>query len=231
VDSELSRLIDSAAEVGASGRWKAANKRVEQLATNPGKGNEWWVQVLASLCEKVFSEYLLLKHSYEEPKRDSVALLAWRARNLLELSVWSIYCSKSKANARRFYEDAGRDVFGLFSAFTKWGVATSQNAEWRDPLAGAMQDLSRRARAEGINSLDGPYKQVRKAAEECGLGEHFNLSYKMFSKFAHPTAMQILAVPDEEKISKQKDQFFSQGCLFFRGAFEAIEGQLLQQSP
>jgi hypothetical protein len=49
----------------------------------------------------------------------------------------------------------------------------------------------------------------------------------MLSKFAHPTAMQILAPPDEVKAVLQKDCFFSQGCLFFSGAFQALEGQLL----
>jgi hypothetical protein len=51
----------------------------------------------------------------------------------------------------------------------------------------------------------------------------------MLSKFAHPTAMQILAAPDEVKVSVQEDLFFSQGCLFFTGAFEALEGELLSQ--
>ena len=229
MDPEFSRLVDFAADVAASGRWEAANKRIEHLAESPGKDNEWWVQVIASLCSQVFSEYLLLKRAYEETKNDNAALLAWRARNLLELSVWSISCSKSRANARRLYEDAGRDAFGLFGAFTRWGIATAQDPEWLDPITGAKQDLSKRAAAEGINSLDGPYKQVREAAEECGLGENLTLSHKMLSKFAHPTAMQILAPLDEAKVSKQKDFFFSQGCLFFTGAFEALEGQLLQE--
>ena len=34
--------------------------------------------------------------------------------------------------------------------------------------------------------------------------------------------MQILAPPDEGKVLKQKELFFSQGCLLFREAFDAI---------
>jgi hypothetical protein len=45
----------------------------------------------------------------------------------------------------------------------------------------------------------------------------------MLSKFAHPTAMQILAPRDEERDGKLKDCFFSQGCLFFTGAFVELE--------
>jgi Family of unknown function (DUF5677) len=226
MDSDFLKLIEDAANIAASGRWVAANQKIEQLVVNPGKGNDWRVQLFASLCFQIFSEYLSLKRSYEEAHEDS-SLLAWRARNLLELSVWCLYCSKSTVNARRLYEDAGRDAIGLFSAFTKWGIATVQDTDWLDLFTGAKQELSHRADADGIASLEGPYKHVSEAAKEVGIGDHFSLSYRMLSKFAHPTAMRILAPPDEAKAATQRDYFFSLGCLFFTGAFVAIEGQLL----
>ena len=226
MDQEMSRLVDEAANIAASGRWTAVNERIKCLAANPGVDNDWWVQLFASLCSQIFSEYLLLKCTHEE-SRDGASLLAWRARNLLELSVWCLYCSKSRVNARRLYEDAGRDVLGLFSAFTKWGVATAQDPDWLDLFTGAKQDLRQRAALDGIDSLNGPYKQISEAAKETGIGDHFSLGYRMFSKFAHPTAMQILAPPNETTTAFQKDLFFSQGCVFFTGAFVALEGQLL----
>lgn len=228
MDPEFVRLIEEAANIAASGRWAAVNEQIKCLAENPGADNDWWVQLFGSLCAQVFSEYLFLKRAHEE-NCDDVSLLAWRARNLLELSVWCLYCSKSRENARRFYADAGRDVLGLFSAFTTWGAAMAQNPDWFGLFTGAKQDLSQRAASDGIESLDGPYKKVGKAAEESGIGDHFRLSYRMLSKFAHPTAMHILASPDATKIFLQKDCFFSQGCLFFTGAFVALEGQLLSQ--
>jgi hypothetical protein len=224
MDPELSRLIDLAANIAASGRWKIVDEKITHLAANPGKGDAWWVQVFACLWYQVSSEYSLLKSAYADKKRRDVALLAWRARNLLELSVWCRYCVQSRENAFRFYEDAGRDVAGIFDAFTKWGVATAQDSEWLDPIANAKQDLSSRATAVGVNSVDGPYKEVRDAAQDCGLGEHFRVSFKMLSKFAHPTAMQILGPADETQASLQMDHFFSEGCLFYTGAFEAFEG-------
>lgn len=227
MDPEFSRLVNEAADIAAYGRWAAVNARIEALAANPGPDNAWWIHTFASLCSQNFLEYLSLKHAYENKHNDDAALLAWRARNLLELSVWSTYCAKSKDNARRVYEDAGRDVRGIYDAFIKWGAATAQAADWLDPLASAKQDLSERARLlDGIESLDGPYKRVSEAAKECGIGEHFSLIYKMLSKFAHPTAMRILAPPDEATEALQRDYFFSQGCLFFTGAFNALEGQL-----
>ena len=227
MDAEFSRLVDDAGDIAASGRWTSVNERIKHLAVHPGEDNAWWVQLFASLCAQVFSEYLLLKRAHQDREIEGASLLAWRARNLLELSVWCLYCSKSRENARRLYEDAGRDVFGLFSAFTKWGFATAQDPDWLDLFTGAKQDLSQRAVSDGIESLEGTYKKVREAAKESGIGDHFNLSYGMLSKFAHPTAMEILAPPDEAKTAVQKDLFFSQGCLFFTGAFMALEGQLI----
>ncbi|HTW36797.1 MAG TPA: DUF5677 domain-containing protein [Rhizomicrobium sp.] len=227
MDPEFSRLVNEAVDIATSGRWAAVNARIEALAANPGPDNAWWVQLFASLCSQNFSEYLSLKRDHQSNDIDTPALLAWRARNLLELSVWATYCAKSRENARRVFEDAGRDVRGIYDAFLKWGAATAQPADWLDPLATAKQDLAERAKLlEGIDSLDGPYKQVSEAAKECGLGEHFAVSYKIFSKFAHPTAMRILASPDDARAARQRDWFFSQGCLFFTGAFHALEGQL-----
>ena len=225
---EFSRHVKEAADIGASGRWAAVNARIEALAAHPGPDNEWWVQLFGSLCSQNFSEYLSLKRAYENKHGQDMPLLAWRARNLLELSIWSTYCAKSRENARRVFEDAGRDVRGVFDAFIKWGTATAQATDWADPLSTGKKDLAERALAnEGIESLDGKFKEVRDAAIECGLGEHFSLSYKVLSKFAHPTAMRILAPPNDKTEAVQREVFYSQGCLFFTGAFHTLERELM----
>jgi hypothetical protein len=123
-------------------------------------------------------------------------------------------------------KNAGRDVLGIYSAFEKWGTATAKETEFINLFSSAKQELSSRAAAGGIAFLDGEFKKVNEAAEEVGIGQHFRLSYKMLSKFAHPTARRILAPPDEARNALQRDCFFSQGCLYFRGAFDSIESQL-----
>jgi hypothetical protein len=222
---EHQRLVDFAADISASGRWAAANDKIVQLSANPGKGNEWWVQLIGSLLAKSFEEYIFLKRSYADEKCDP-ALLAWRARNLLELSTWCMYCVKSRENARRLYEDAGRDEQGLYDAFRKWGTARAQGEDFLDIFENATQNLTNRAAAEGIASLDGRYKDVRDAADDVGIGDHYILGYRMLSKFTHPTAFRILSVLNDETAKLQRDLFFSFGCLFFVGAFTAIEPHL-----
>jgi hypothetical protein len=229
VTPEFSRFVDDAAKIGTSGRWGAVNAAIGKLAANPGLDNEWYVQLFGSLCYQVFSEYRLLKNAYAEKRESDASLLAWRARNLLELSVWALYFTKSRENARRLYEDAGRDVLDILRAFEQWGRATAQSTDWLRPLTSEKQDLSQRAEAEGIETLEGSYKRVADAAKDCGF-EYYSLSFKMLSKFAHPTAMQIVGAPDEAKHALQRDCFFSQGCLFFTGAFVALEGHLIKPS-
>jgi hypothetical protein len=231
MDPTFSEFVEAADDIRRSGRWTSVNAAIEKLAANPGVDNAWYVQVLGALCFHVFSEYRALQRAYEERHDGDTSLLAWRARNLLELSVWAMHCLKSRENARRLYEDAGRDALDVFSAFSKWGIATEQTADWIDRLSNAKESLGQRAAVEGIQSLDGPYKQVSKAAAECGMGEHFRVSYKMLSKFAHPTAMQLLAAPNEEKNTLQRDVFYGKGCLYFGGAFESLELLLVPRSP
>ena len=225
---EFSRLVNQATDIGESGRWATVNARIEDLAANPGENNDWWVQLVGGLCSQNFSEYNSLKRAHENTQNGTATLLAWRARNLLELSVWSNWCTKSRDQGRGVYEDALRDYRDIFDAFIKWGTATAQPTDWLDPIATAKQDLSRRALLlDGIESLEGNYKRVSEAAKECGIGEHFALSYKLLSKFAHPTAMQISVVPDKQQEAMLRDLFFSEGCLFFTYAFNVLEHELL----
>jgi hypothetical protein len=106
--------------------------------------------------------------------------------------VWSVYCSRSTENARRFYADAGQDV----------------------------------AAAQGFGSLEDKYKAVGDAANEIGMESYFAVRHKILSKFAHPTATQILGPSDDARMTRQKDIIFSHGCLYFVGAFTALEEQI-----
>ena len=115
VNPQFAKFVDEAANVKTSGRWDAMNAKVKFMAAKPGTGNEWYVQLFGALCYQVFSEYHQLENAYSAG-RENASLLAWRARNLLELSVWSTYFTKDREHAHRLYEDAGRDVLDLLSA-------------------------------------------------------------------------------------------------------------------
>jgi hypothetical protein len=160
---------------------------------------------------------------------DDAALLAWRARNLLELSVWSTYCAKTRENARRVYEDE--------AATHAASMTPSSSGAWqlqRQAIGSIQLRLRSRISPNGrsswmVSSLWTDLTSRSAKPQRNAVSEHFSLSFKMLSKFAHPTAMRILAAPDEKRERVQRDLFFSHGCLFFTGAFHALEGQLLDQ--
>lgn len=229
-DPELAKFVDYALDIKKSGRWAAMNDVTKRLATSMEPEDNWRLIVFSSLCYKVFSEYLHLEAAYAEKQRGDVSLLAWRARNLLELSIWSIYCCESEQNAHCLYEDAGRDGRELLAAFEKWGGATGQPVDWIREFAKAKQDLSKQAADLGVENLDQDYKKVSDAARSCGMENQYRIANKVLSKFAHPTAMQIISSSDGEKANQLRDSFFSQGCLFFSGAFDALERHQLQIS-
>lgn len=224
-DPVFSQFVADAANIKASGRWAAMNEKILCLAKNPGVGNAWQVQLLGALCFQVFSEYRCLQDARAAEHTDP-SLLAWRARNLLELSVWCTYFARSWENARRLYEDAGRDVKNVLDVFEQWGQAAGQPVDWLSAIADGKNDLLRRAASEGIESLDRRYMRVEDAAGECGLKDMFKTMNKMLSKFAHPTAMQILGMADDEKQSLQRDTFYALGCCFFLSAFSALENSV-----
>lgn len=221
-DHSLSQFVTAATEIRQSGRWAALNENIISLANDPGVGNEWQVQLLGALCFQVFSEYMRLTEAYSSDQADP-ALLAWRARNLLELSVWAAYFALNRNNARRLYEDAGRDVKNVLDVFERWGREAVEPVDWLAALAEDKDELSRRAAREGIDSLDGSYMRIERAAAECGLKDMFTTMNKLLSKFAHPTAMQILGMADDDKQSRQLEMFHALGCCFFAGAFGSLE--------
>jgi hypothetical protein len=232
MDAVLSQQVAQAKDVRTSGRWRGLNVRIEDLCASPGADNAWWVRVFASLCAQNFSEFCSLEREYENTRVGDEALLAWRARNLLEIAVWAIYAANGRENARRIYEDAGRDINGIYQALIEWGSATNQAAGWDKAIIAAKAEASEGARLlGGIESLSGKYKRVGEAAYDCGLGPHFDFSFKLFSKFAHPTAMLMLGTVDEGKRVLQRDFFFGQGCLHFTGAFNALERTLRGGQP
>jgi hypothetical protein len=59
------------------------------------------------------------------------------------------------------------------------------------------------------------------------MGEHFRVGFKLLSKWAHLTAMQMLGVVNKDQIRLQREYFFGMGCIHFTGAFTAVESLLL----
>jgi hypothetical protein len=135
--------------------------------------------------------------------------------------VWVTFCAKSRDKARQFFEDFRKDASNLLKAFQTWAEATKQSPDWFQQGADARDGLAGAALVRGVASIGGQFTKVVDAAGEIGIAHHFSLMNKLLSKFAHPTAMVILG--NSEVLNMQKDSVFASGCLFFVGAFVALE--------
>lgn len=95
MDSLFAGFVAEANSIATSGRWEAVNAAVERWAKRTKTEDElWYGQLFSNFSYRVFSEYHALKAAYAAtPPKEDVALLAWRARNLLELSVWTTFCA------------------------------------------------------------------------------------------------------------------------------------------
>lgn len=230
MDLELTPSVDYAVAIATSGRWAALNSRIVHYAGTPEAGGHWHFHLFSKLVLQVFNEYSLLKTAYYEPSTGDLSLIAWRARNLLELRVWTVYFCRNEESARHIYEDAGRDARDLFKAFTKWGTATNQPEDWAAMFDDVDNVLLKRASLVGIDNLDGSYMAVNAAAKECGLEAGHALQFKLLSKFAHPTAMQIMGAMNDD-VEQFRDLFFSQGCALFSLNFDCLETYLSSNDP
>ena len=124
--------------------------------------------------------------------RDALPASAWCARNLLELWIWTKYCAASREKARRFHEDALRDIAGLIEAHAAMcklaGIPYTKEAQSRRRLAEEAQKVT------GSASIDSAFERVSNAAMRVGLGEPFRAWNSHLSKFAHPTAGLVIGI-------------------------------------
>lgn len=205
------------------------NVHVVKLAKELNGSETWQVEVFGGLCFQVLSEFSSLQKAHAADKADP-SLLAWRARNLLELSIWSIYFSKNSDNARCLYVDAGRDAQDLLTTVENWGLTNDANADWVFAIKAGKLNFSSQAISKGIQELDTPYMRINNVDNEIGIQTQFTVMNKFLSKFAHPTAMQILGSDDTQR-SLQSNHFYELGCYFFSEGFRALENSTWLTNP
>lgn len=208
--------------IGESGRWKAFDVALSLLQNTPDLHKPWRIKVLFGLGATILKEYKKLKEAFS---RDDNYLpnIAFHARNLLELCVWTSYVSISEENARRFHLDSSVDPMELVRAAENWGNESGQNAEWMQGFPDAKDRLIANAHLQDDENLNGKYRKVEKVAAEVGLEKIYQISYKMLSKHAHPTAWVVMMHDNTSMISALRKTFFNQGCWLFIGAFDTLE--------
>jgi|SRR5579859_985013 len=172
----------------------------------------WHVGLLNKLLESVNRVCRDLLNTIGQ---EALPAAAWNARNLLELWVWIKYCSASRENARRFHEDALRDVQGLTDSLSKMcelrGIQNQFEQTARKKIAEvALSEL-------GLQSIDSNFIQVSQAAANVGLDKWFSACNKHLSKFAHPTAGLVLGIMHQNERLRDLQSVCTTQGLYFAG--------------
>lgn len=149
---------------------------------------------------------------------------AWIARNLLELWIWANFCAASREHARRFYEDALRDMKGLCDSL-------NNAAEARGGLNVINADTALAEVAStklGILELDAKFLNVAEAAKAVGLDDWYGPRNRILSKFAHPTAGLVIGIAHQEAAKRGMQTICAtQGVFFARNALAVFDERSL----
>ncbi|MDQ2945986.1 MAG: hypothetical protein M3Y27_08605 [Acidobacteriota bacterium] len=196
----------------------------------------WYSETFKHLLSELIMAYgmfgVALKTSDVTSRLAKIPLISWRARNLLELCVWTVYCAYSEKNTRTFYDDKGRDVSDLFKALTVLTTKFADPDAYVTVLAEAKKRLHERAAELGMSDVDKNFTPVHKAALMLGWNDFGGIN-KLLSKFTHPTAMIVLAgLTDPQDIEDFGSMTIVVVVPFFLTAMLELESFLAQfQTP
>jgi hypothetical protein len=179
------------------------------------------VHVAATLLMGACLEYSALDQAY----KDSLVVLsslAIHTRNLLEISVMSVFSLSKADNAGIIYDDAGRDAKEIVSLLIDWGQKNQMTSEWLQKIVDADNRLDETAKDSGVNDLSGKYTKVSDMAQAVGLGDHFKYINKFLSKLSHPTSYQLLMINGSTTPEFEK-HLYIEGCKNFIISFKSLQ--------
>ena len=170
---------------------------------------EWRVRQLKRFGEQLSIAGADLERARKEKR---ISIVAWNARNFLELWIWVQFCCVSENNAKRFRDDTERDFYGLMKAFGKMAQLATGIEDAR--FTGTLEKLKDLGKAHGIENLGDDFKRVSEAADELGHKEFFLLNNKFLSKLAHPTAFVVHSSGSMKSEEDVRDMIFVDGAKY-----------------
>ena len=167
----------------------------------------WHLNVYIGLIHETLKMQFHLKRAYSELELN---YLAWAARNLLELRVWSSYVVRSEQDAWRFHQDQFIDGVTAIRSMTKAAdkIERAVDAEFlRSCAAGLRTKLEPLCANAGVNETSG-YLSPKLIAKEVGLDGEFEVHNTITSKLLHATGFSVLVAQDDISKSQTTDSCF-----------------------
>jgi len=188
---------------------------------------EWYAILATNFLASVARICHDLRQTIEQ--EGALPAAAWNERNFLELWIWIEYCTASRENARRFYEDALRDALGLTESLGKMCELTGTVNAFEDQARKTLAEVA--LREHGLASLDANYERVAAAARKVGLHDWYGPHNAHLSKFAHPTAGLVVGIMHQsESVIELQATCTTQGLYFAGRCVMALE-QMVAKIP
>jgi len=187
---------------------------------------QWHEQQLIHFMGIVNVSMADLVRAHEEER---LSTLAWVTRNLLELVIWIEFATKSDENAKRFQDDAIKDLYGWAKASID--LEKGQNPAEHKKLSDKMSELEKLAQSRELGKLGDDYMRVSAVAKELGHDADFAPRYKLCSKFAHPTAWVVRTASSVEADTDVRNMFFDDGVVLAFAALAHLEQRFVTAFP
>jgi hypothetical protein len=182
--------------------------RCKELIEYDSKEHPFWhLNVLIGIAHEALKMQFHLKRAYKERELN---YLAWAARNLLELRIWSMYVAKSEQNAWRFHQDQFIDGLTSIRPMEKAAdkIGSTVDAEFLRSTAAALRSmLTPLADNAGVTEANG-YLSPKLVARELGIAGKFEVHNTITSKLLHATGLSVLVAGDEVSTTSTIDSCF-----------------------
>lgn len=181
-------------------------------------GADWFQNSLTGLVNSLLREYRSLKLGTKE----SLPLLAWGCRNMLELNIWTEYILVSSVNAKLFAQGMLIDLTEIFTSFREWSAFHNPTTKLSSALEQTIANLEREKLRLGIARTG--YLKVSNLAAQVGLGDDYRHIHKIASRLVHPTAFALLGSPEDGELGTMlKKILFTTGVRYGVEAFNEMK--------
>jgi hypothetical protein len=145
-----------------------------------------------------------------------IQYLAWAARTLFELKVFSEFVMQSDENRKRFIKDAFVDASSAMQVAYQT-VATlldeQTKIEGQKLLEQIKPDLTAKLENAGVTPSD-KYLHVAALAKNLGIEAEYRIVNMLLSKFTHTTGLSvILPFETEKKVATARESFLLLGAM------------------
>jgi hypothetical protein len=185
----------------------------------------WYLNVFIGISGEALKMQYHLKRARQECE---VNYIAWAARNILELRIWTLFASSSRENALRFHKDQYVDGLSAVRAMERAAqrVPRDVDAECLRAAANVLRKpMEERAKLEGVDeSL--PFLSAKVLSKQFQLDGEFEVFQVLCSKLLHSTGFSVLVAQNRDQRESTVDNIFRFGAMYALSILDELNSHL-----